>query len=84
MTTAERKQWLSETGWRAICATHTLIQAKRQRVSDYEERIRELKKFVETIRNHQTDLQQLEMFEPDGLLDKHHRKLIETPLAGLE
>lgn len=85
MKTKEQKLgWLKDQQWRADCAERSLVAAKRQRVSEYDERLRKIRDFRDALFVKGTDEQQQELFDPDDLLSPDLNKLLASPLQGLD
>lgn len=83
MTAPERREWIMTNRCRADDAIRVLDAAKRQRVSEYDERLRKVRGFAEVLFIKQTDEQQ-ELFKPDEILSPDLEKLMSAPLRGLD
>lgn len=83
MTAPERENWLKDQLWRAINAQTSLSAAKKQRVSEYDERLRELKGFAQRLQVIGNDSQQGELFDAAELLSPRIQRLLDSPTRGL-
>jgi hypothetical protein len=82
--TAEKKiEWLKSQLWRIDAARRQLVSAKKQRVSEYDERLRKLRDFSDALYVKSTDEQQLDLFVEDELLTPALDRLLNNPLQGL-
>lgn len=82
---SERKRrWLSDQSMRIVVARRALIAAKKQRVSEYDERLRKLRDLEDCLVVKHTDEQQLEMFVEAEVLTQSLDRLLANPLHGLE
>lgn len=63
-------------------AVRLLVSAKKQRVSEYDERLRKLRDFAEVLFIKQIDAQG-ELFEPERILSPELRTLLDAPTRGL-
>lgn len=78
----ERQEWIEKHGWAAVNAARLLTAAKKQRVSEYDERLRKLRDFSEVLAVKQIDKQD-ELFAINDILTPELRDLIDKPLQGL-
>lgn len=83
MTTEQRKSWLMQEYFMASGAINTLSKEKKQRVSEYDERIRKLQHYTAQIYIKSQDLQQLELFDMEGFRTPELKKLMDDPTHGL-
>ncbi len=63
-------------------AVRLLVSAKKQRVSEYDERLRKLRDFAEVLFIKQIDTQG-ELFEPSRILSPDLQQLLDAPTQGL-
>ena len=68
----------------AIFAVSQISAAKKQRVSDYDERIRLLRDLISSLLTKRTNSQQLEMFDIEAALTPALSRFINNPTAGLD
>lgn len=78
------KLWLLEQGADADTAIRKIIAAKKARVSEYDERLRKLKAYSESLYLKREDQEQAEMFKIEEMLTPDLAKLLEAPLSGLD
>jgi hypothetical protein len=81
---ADPQQWIQEQRCRADDAIRALNAAKKQRVGEYDERLRALKEYAEILFVKQSDSQQMEMLDAKETLTPHLKELLENPLRGLD
>lgn len=84
MKTEESLGWIKDQLCRADSAERLLLSAKRQKVSEYDERLRKIRSFTDSLFVKRTDAQQLELFQPQDILTSDLEKLLAAPLRGLE
>ncbi len=84
MSTPKQTEWIRDNRCKADDAIRTLHSAKKQRVSEYDERLRKLKDFAEILFIKQTDAQQTEIFDPKIVLSPDISNLLDSPLQGLD
>jgi hypothetical protein len=84
MKNGEKTLWLLEQGAKADTAIRRLIAAKKQRVSEYDERLRKLKSYSEALYLKREDSSQMELVKEDEVLTPDLAKLLEAPLRGLD
>lgn len=84
MKPSDRTEWIRDHRCKADDAIRTITSAKKQRVSEYDERLRKLKDFAEVLFIKQTDLGQQEMFDPKEILAPDLTDLLAAPLKGLD
>ena len=82
--TTEKSVWIEKHYWKASGALRELNRAKKQRVADYDERIRLLKGFEDVLYIKSQDEEQGEMFSPSVLLSPKLIELMDCPLKGLD
>lgn len=80
----EKTLWLLEQGALVDTAIRKITAAKKGRVSEYDERLRKLKAYGESLYLKREDQEQVEMFKVDELLTPDLAKLLEAPLRGLD
>lgn len=79
------KEWIKDNRCRADDAIRTLVAARKQVTSEYDERLRKLKDFAEVLFIKQTgDEKQMQMFDEEEVLTKDLVDLMESPLHGLD
>ena len=83
-TNDERAEWLVHHRCRADDALRTLKRAKKQRTSDYDERIRKVQSLADVLFIKSVDKQQAELFRPNDVLSEELAELLDAPLAGLD
>jgi hypothetical protein len=83
MSTEEKKRWIEHTQCAAHDGVDLLRKAKRERTAEYDECIRELSNFIETLRVTKIDGQQFELFEPANLINPELKKLLADPLCRI-
>lgn len=83
MKPKQRTEWIINNRCKADDAMRLLRSAKKQRVSEYDERLRKLKDFADILFVKQTDDQQ-ELFNEVELLSEELKALIAAPLSGIE
>lgn len=83
MSPEDKKRWIADTQCAAHDGIDLLKKAKRERTAEYDECIRELGNFIETLRVTKIDGQQLEMFEPANMINPELRKLLADPLSRI-
>ena len=76
--------WIKDNRCKADDAIRSLQAAKKQRCSEYDERLRKLKDFAEVLFIKQTDQAQDEMFDPKDILAPDLVEILESPLHGLD
>jgi len=74
----------AEISLRALRAISQLTAAKKQRVSDYDERLRILRALLQDLLVKTTDTQQLEMFDAKSTLTPLLERYLTNPTAGLD
>ena len=84
METSSSINWVNEHFRRAYVAIATIKSAKKQRVQDYDERLRRLTAFADSLVIKSTDEKQLEMLDRGEALPPEVRELLEAPLTGLD
>lgn len=84
MKTADKLLWLLEQGAKADTAIRKITAAKKGRVSEYDERLRKLKSYSESLYLKREDSEQTELFKAEDLLTPDLSKLLEAPLRGLD
>jgi len=85
METPESKlEAINSLAGQATFAISQIAAAKKQRVSDYDERIRLLRDFIGSLLTKRTDTQQLELFKSDEALTPQLAKFIRQPCSGLD
>lgn len=84
MTKSEKLLWLNEQTARVDNAERALHAAKKQKVAEYDERLRKLRDFSDALFVKRTDSQQQELFDPDKMLSPGLTKLLANPLHGLD
>lgn len=84
MKTEDKEGWLKDQLARVEIAERKLVSAKKQRVSEFDERLRMLSQFRDGIFIKLTDSQQQELFSPEEMLSPALDKLLAAPLRGLE
>lgn len=83
-TTDKKLDAINSMAGQVAFAISQLKAAKKQRTSDYDERIRILSNFFSALLTKRTDSQQLELFKLDDALTPQLAKFIRTPCAGLD
>ena len=84
MNKSEKLTWLLEQTARVDNAERALSAAKKQKVAEYDERMRKLKDYSDALFVKRTDEHQQELFEPDEILSPSLDKLLANPLHGLD
>ena len=84
MTTKEKVVWLYEQTARVDNAERALVAAKKQRVAEYDERLRKLRDLSDALFVKRTDEQQQELFQPDEMISPTLERLLANPLHGLD
>jgi len=82
--TEQKLNAINNLAGQAIFAVSQISAAKKQRVSDYDERIRLLRDFIGSLLTKRTDTQQLDLFDADACLTPALSRFISNPTAGLE
>jgi hypothetical protein len=82
MDANEKHLWIMENRCKADDAICLLVTAKKQRVSEYDERLRKLRDLMEVLRIKSID-QQIELFNPDEIMSPELIKLLDDPTRGL-
>ena len=82
MTPEDKHLWIMENRCKADDAICLLVTAKKQRVSEYDERLRKLRDLMEVLRIKSID-QQIELFNPDEIMSPELIKLLDDPTRGL-
>ena len=77
-----KEAWIMKHRCSADDAVRLLVSAKKQRVSEYDERLRKLRDLMEVLRIKSID-QQIELFNPDEIMSPELIKLIDDPTRGL-
>lgn len=83
MKTSEKTEWIQAQNFEASKAIRLLQSAKKQRVSEYDERLRKLRDYTEVLFVKDVD-EQTELFKPSDILSPELSKLIAAPLQGLD
>ena len=83
MNAESRKAWMLEHRCKADDAIRTVEAARKQRVSEYDERLRKLRHFAEELFLKCAD-GQLDLLDPSTVLSPELDKLLNDPLKGLE
>jgi hypothetical protein len=78
----EKELWIMKYRCKTDDAICLLINAKKQRVAEYDERLREFREFMEVLRIKSID-QQLELFDPGILLTPKLEAKLDAPTQGL-
>lgn len=84
MKNGDKTLWLLEQGARTDTAIRRIYAAKKQRVSEYDERLRKLKALGESLYLKREDGAQAEMFNEEDVLTPDLAKLLDAPLRGLD
>ncbi len=79
----KKASWIAEQVVRGDTALRQLLSAKRTATSEYDERIRKIRGFMEALFVKRSDPQQLELFKEGELLSPEIDELISNPLRGL-
>jgi len=82
MDPKQKEAWIMKHRCSADDAVRLLVSAKKQRVSEYDERLRKLRDFAEVLFIKQIDAQG-ELFEPERILSPDLRELLDAPTRGL-
>lgn len=82
MNTQEKHLWIMENRCKADDAVCLLVSAKKQRVSEYDERLRKLRDLQEVLRIKNIDPQD-ELFNPDEIMSPELHSLLTDPTRGL-
>jgi hypothetical protein len=82
MDAKEKHLWIMEKRCQADDAVCLLVSAKKQRVSEYDERLRKLRDLQEELRMKSID-PQIELFNPDEIMSPELHKLLTDPTRGL-
>ncbi len=84
MNPDQKLEWIKDQHFRADLAKRAIITAKKQRNSEYDERIRKLRDYQDALFVKSADEQQLELLNPENLLDPCLELLLSAPLRGLD
>lgn len=84
MKTTDKLLWLLEQGAKVDTAIRKITAAKKGRVSEYDERLRKLKDYSESLYLKREDSEQTELFKAADLLTPDLEKLLDAPLRGLD
>jgi len=82
MDANEKHLWIMEHRCKADDAVCLLVSAKKQRVSEYDERLRKLRDLQEELRIKNID-PQVELFNPDEIMSPELLQLLRDPTRGL-
>jgi hypothetical protein len=82
MTPEEKNLWIMKKRCEVDDAICLLISAKKQRVSEYDERLRKFRDEMDKLRIKNID-QQSELFDPDETLPPEMVDLLADPTRGL-
>lgn len=81
----EIKAWIGANRLRADDAYRCIYSAKKQRISEYDERLRKLKQFAEVLYIKAEDTgEQGELFDVAAILPEEIDSLLKHPLRGLD
>lgn len=81
---AEVLAWIQEKHFAAHLSIDKLKQAKRQRSSDYDERIRKLANFQKQLGVIFEGEDQMEMFKPEQVLTPEIKRFLLNPTDGID
>lgn len=84
MNPDQKLEWIKDQHFRADLAKRAIITAKKQRNSEYDERIRKLRDYQDALFVKSADEQQLELLNPENFLDPSLELLLSAPLRGLD
>ncbi len=84
MKPADYSDWIAEHRIKADDSIRVIHAAKKSRVAEYDERLRQLRSFAEQLFIKASDQQQAEMFDPKTVLSPDLTKLLNSPMAGLD